>query len=270
MDNLNVNSQQSEQSQQTNFAMDDNPAFEKGAEQTQPPIQEPEVNVAPTYPEYIDIGGEQVKFEEVRNGYLRQSDYTRKTSELARQREEAQDALELVEYIRANQELANMLLSYQSGQGTPEVNTPVQQQQPQFNSSLRAVAPKNEYEERIKNLERTIHMNELDRNIASLKSKYSDFDEALILTRANELGIRDLETVYYAMKGMNQINNINSQVNQALMNHQKVGQYEQQINQSMIGGADVSNDTSSIKLSPQEQYFADIFGMSAEEYHKYK
>ncbi len=36
---------------------------------------------------YVEIDGQQVDLEEVKKGYMRQSDYTKKTQELARERE---------------------------------------------------------------------------------------------------------------------------------------------------------------------------------------
>lgn len=48
----------------------------------------------PTVPETVEIDGEEVPFEEVRDGYMRQQDYTRKTQELAREREEVQQTIE--------------------------------------------------------------------------------------------------------------------------------------------------------------------------------
>ena len=63
------------------------------------------------------------ELKEFKNGYLRQSDYTKKTQELARQREEANDALEVYGlsyfmYKRFNREL-NRSLFNASGNVTP-------------------------------------------------------------------------------------------------------------------------------------------------------
>lgn len=53
-------------------------------------------------PMTFDIGGEQVGLDELRNGYLRQRDYTQKTQLLASQRQEYEAATRLAEALRAD------------------------------------------------------------------------------------------------------------------------------------------------------------------------
>ena len=59
---------------------------------------------APSYPETVEIDGVEVPFEELRNGYLRQSDYTKKTQAVAEERkvweQEQAQAVKILESLR--------------------------------------------------------------------------------------------------------------------------------------------------------------------------
>ena len=77
--------------------------------------QTPEETKTPTG---IELDGETYtpeQLKEWRQGYLRQSDYTRKTQEIANMRKEHQDALELYEYMQSNPELVQQLAELDTG-----------------------------------------------------------------------------------------------------------------------------------------------------------
>lgn len=74
------------------------------------PKQTTEVASTPTVVDEIDIEGVgKVKIDELKNGYLRQSDYTKKTQQLSAEKKEAEDALILFDYLKKNPELASEL-----------------------------------------------------------------------------------------------------------------------------------------------------------------
>ena len=74
---------------------------EEGAEEDEEPDEDPE-EVVYTTPE-----GDEVTLEELKRGYLRQSDYTKKTQEIAQARQQAQTAFEALE--QHNQTVAEHL-----------------------------------------------------------------------------------------------------------------------------------------------------------------
>jgi len=71
------------------------------------PVPEPE--------QQFDIGGEQVPLSQLRDGYLRQSDYTRKTQEISQQRDSLKPYVELADYLKANPNHAQNIYGYLQG-----------------------------------------------------------------------------------------------------------------------------------------------------------
>ena len=128
------------------------------------------------------------EIKEWKQGYLRQSDYTRKTQSLASQRQEYEDAVNLYNYLKANPELASRLQddSYDGNQ-----------QYQQMTEKL------NPFYQRLETLEQQLINQELDKEINDLKTKYPDFNEVEILNEANKRGVTDLEFVYKAMSSKN-------------------------------------------------------------------
>ena len=123
------------------------------------------------------------ELKEFKNGYLRQSDYTRKTQELARQREEANDALEVYEYLRNNPHLVNALMQMDNGQVNPVVQK---------------ATPENAMMQQILHTQKAM---EIEMKLNDLKSKYgNDIDEVALFQKANQLKTEDLEFVYKALQ----------------------------------------------------------------------
>lgn len=140
----------------------------------------------PSVPEKYNIPGlgevtpEEIK--EWRNGNLRQSDYTKKTQELARQREENKDALELFEYLRANPQIVEaMKQAEQNPHSIAHRSAPTQE-----NEMLRQLA----YNQKAL---------ETDLKLSALKQKYGEIDEVTLFNKATELHTDDLEFVYKAL-----------------------------------------------------------------------
>ena len=123
------------------------------------------------------------ELKEFKNGYLRQSDYTRKTQELARQREEANEALEVYEYLRNNPHLVNALMQMDNGQVNPVVHK---------------ATPENAMMQQILHTQKAM---EIEMKLNDLKSKYgNDIDEVALFQKANQLKTEDLEFVYKALQ----------------------------------------------------------------------
>lgn len=136
-------------------------------------------------PEKINIPGfgeftvDEVK--EWKNGSLRQSDYTRKTQELARQREEAKDAVDLFNYLRANPHIVSAM-----------------QQAEQNPSSAVHLAPTRD-NDMLRQLAYNQKAMETDMKVNALKQKYGEIDEIALYNKAAELRTDDLEFVYKAL-----------------------------------------------------------------------
>ena len=74
-------------------------------------VEEAPVEVAPSTPQTFNIGGKELTLAEIETGYMRQQDYLAKIEEANKLREENKQALELVDYIKRNPEVAQRLMS---------------------------------------------------------------------------------------------------------------------------------------------------------------
>lgn len=118
-----------------------------------------------------------VSIDELKNGYMRQSDYTKKTQTLATQRKEVEQAIQLVEHFKANPEVAAKLAE--------EGNLP---------KGLDPAVVK------VQELENKLYDLMLEQEINKLSTKYDDFDVRETLKTAHEKGITDLEDAYLLTK----------------------------------------------------------------------
>lgn len=115
--------------------------------------------------------------KEWQKGYLRQSDYTKKTQNLAMQRAEAQEAIQLYNFLQNNPQVYDKLLELdQPGQ----LNTSLQRQQPDM----------------LKELWYNQKSMQIDMQMNYLREKYGDIDEVSVFNKAAELGTEDLEEAY--------------------------------------------------------------------------
>ena len=115
-------------------------------------------------PDVFDIDGiGEVTVEEIKEwkqGNLRQSDYTKKTQAIAKEREDLEDALELYNYLKANPEVARRLQN-----DDDEIDDGIK-------NKVNRLTPEMQ---RLEDLERKIARDELDRELDGLKSKISRF-----------------------------------------------------------------------------------------------
>lgn len=129
-------------------------------------------------PEKVVIDGiGEVPFDELTKGYLRQSDYTRKAQELAKQNKEAQEALEFYNQVKNNPQVAEKLKEV--------TNIP---------SSADPVTAK------IVELETKLYDMMLQNEIGNLQLKYPDFEIREVLQLAYDKRIANLEDAYLLLK----------------------------------------------------------------------
>lgn len=134
--------------------------------------QEEPIQTTPTVPEVIEIDGKPVPIDELKNGYLRQSDYTKKTQELARQREQQAIADAYYQAINSRPELAEAVAK-------------------QFN--LPFIDPT---QAELMEAKHKLQDMELKQEVDLLSSKYSDFEAREVLNFAVENKIENLEHAY--------------------------------------------------------------------------
>lgn len=157
-------------------------------------------------PEYIDIDGFadkyvkivvdgeelEVPLKEAVSGYQRQSDYTRKTQQLAEERKNVQFAQAIQQALDNDPSATIELLKSHYGLEQTDsfddeddlFSDPMEKQYRQLESRLRS-------------FEEQQALNELERNINGLQQKYGeDFDANEVVAQALALGTTNLEAVY--------------------------------------------------------------------------
>ena len=210
----------------------------------------PQVEVAHPTPQTFNIGGKELTLAEIETGYMRQQDYLAKIEEANKLREENKQALELVDYIKKNPEVAQRLMS--------EENVPSN-----ISNSI------NPAMERIEKLEKQLYMKEMDATLNGLKMKYPDFNEIEVLNKAVQLNTRDLEFVYHGMRGANMDTIIAQKVKEQLAQATQEMAKNSQATRTVVGNAKHTEINESHNLTKQQMRVAEMMGISYEDYAKY-
>lgn len=129
----------------------------------------------------VEIDGKEVTIDELKNGYLRQSDYTKKTQQLSHQRKEVEEAINLYEHLKHNPDVAQQLQQVTS---IPKTLDPTQS--------------------KIIELEEKMYDMMLEKEIETLQSKYNDFEVMEVIKMASQKQITNLEDAYLLLKAQKQ------------------------------------------------------------------
>lgn len=240
----------------TQTSVETNQGGEQASAQTESSTNETTETQETQTPTHIEVNGEKVPIEELTNGYLRQSDYTRKTQELARERQSNVVAKKVYEAISSNPELANQLKE----QGVPIVD-PKDAQIIELNNKLQDIM--------------------LEKEVESLKSKYDDFDTKEVLQFAYDNKYHNLEDAYLLLKTRKQASTPASGEGESIDVNTLTEQIRQQVLSELQSTVDTSTiiqsggDTTTVQdniptLSEQELKIARNFKMSPEEYVKWR
>jgi hypothetical protein len=232
------------------------PALEGGQSTEQPTgtdVQAPQTEVpaveAPAIPQEYEIDGEKYTAEqlkEFKKGYLRQSDYTKKTQEVAAQRKEHQQALEVYEFLQKNPELLKQMSEYKPQEGA-KPNLPVDKHIQELDIKLKTI--------------------EIEGQLNALKQKDPDMDEIAVLNLANEKSL-DLETAYHIHKGRNFDTALKKKLDEQSAKLTDNIKKNAAVTKTLITPVDKPQDN--FGLSQEEIVFAAKVGMTPEEYAKWK
>lgn len=123
-----------------------------------------------------------IPIDELKNGYLRQSDYTKKTQEVSNQRKEAEDALKLYQQLKSDPQMAEMIKEKGAGKLPPNADPTTA---------------------KIYELETKMYDMMVEKDVELLSVKYNDFDARNVLQLAYDKNL-ELEDAYHLWKGSNQ------------------------------------------------------------------
>ena len=209
-----------------------------------------------------EVSEEEIK--EWRQGNLRQSDYTRKTQALAKEREDAKDAMELYNYLKANPEIAKRLK-----QGDEDDDEVLDKE---IESKVSRLSPEMQ---RLEQLERKIAQDELTKELKELKDKYPDFDDIKVLTEAQRRGIDDLEFIYLGTRGERKTMDIDvEKIKADAVAEAKKQIMEELKNNSSATETVIDNGKVQVTKTPKtltanQKRVAEGMGVSEEDYLKY-
>ena len=158
----------------------------------------------------VKLDGEELKvpLSEAIAGYQRQADYTRKTQELADQRQQLQFATALQAALENDPASTIDMLASHYGISRAEARDMVDGMDSQYEDFDPATAKMRELDQRIARFEELENQQQVEREIARLESKYEDFDINEVVVAAIQAGTTDLEGVYKQMafdRIMNQV-----------------------------------------------------------------
>ena len=229
------------------------PEATETGEQATPP-EEPSTPPKAEEPTSFTIEGiGKVSLEELQNGYLRQSDYTRKSQEVARHRKEADQALQVYTQLQQDPEKAKQLSEEYS--------------LPQLDPS----------QSRMLDMETKYHDLLLERDIEKLSTKYTDFNETEVIQMALDKKL-NLEDAYQLVKQGKpviptetpqvDIASIKEQIRQELMQELQLNKDTQSIIQR--SGDTPPSSAKEVSLTASEKKVAGMMKMTSDEYAKWR
>lgn len=204
-------------------------------------------------PQTIEIDGQEVSIDELKSGYLRQSDYTRKTQELARDREKAEIAERYYDAVQNNPELARELAE--------QHNLPYVSKE----------------DARVQELEQKYYDLLVQQEVSDLQNKYGDFDVQGLIKYAFDKKMPNLEdayTLFTASQGQANVkaDDFDKDAFAEQIRQQVLAELQSNGDTASIigtGGASAQVESQTPTLSPDEMRVARGMKLTPEEYAKW-
>ncbi len=142
----------------------------------------------------IKVDGEEqeVSLEELRNGYQRQADYTRKTQEISAERDRLQQAESIVAALENNPEETLQILAKSFNVGAP-VNVADSTDWEELDPTEQKIAV---LEKKIEAQEASQRQQVIERQVVQLQEQHGDFDRREFLNHALKNNISNLDAAY--------------------------------------------------------------------------
>lgn len=216
-----------------------------------------EPTTEPTVPSSYNIDGQDYTLDEIREwrrSGLRQADYTKKTQEVARQRKEAEEALEVYNYLMSNQELVQKLIEFDSSNPVQASNVkgkldPVQRE--------------------IQELKTQLKVKDIDAELNEITSKDKMVNDVELLEIATKTNC-DINTAYNIWRGNNLDKILAEREKELTQKIKSEIEKNQTVTKTLISNGDVAPTVKDYGLSDVEKAFAQRLGMTEEEYSIYK
>lgn len=151
---------------------------------------------ASTYTVKVDGSESEVTLSELQQGYQRQADYTRKTQELASERQRLEQAEAIVSALEADPQGALTALSTAFGIEDNRSSSPTDEWEEDPDPQEQRIAS---LEATVAQQTRTSRQTALEKEVNALHSKYGDFDADALYKHALTNRIPNLEAAYAHM-----------------------------------------------------------------------
>lgn len=230
---------------------------------TETPVETVPVTETTTPLNEIEIEGiGKVTFDDIKEwqkGHMRQQDYTRKTQEVAKQRDEVKDALEVFNYLKTKPQLVEKLKTMDTD-GIVDTNI------------MDRTSPQNDILRELWIGQETM---KLDKEIDRLKGIYGDVDEVALFNKAAELNVNsdNMEVLYKAMaydSKPQQTIDENAIVARAKAELLAELQQSRTTTGTIVTAPSAPTITTPVVLTPEEQRVARGMRMTDAEYAKWK
>ena len=164
-------------------------------------VDNPETSTeAPQEPAYtVKVDGEeqQVSLEELQQGYQRQADYTRKTQEIAAERDRLQQAEAIVSALEHDPEGTLQTLAHSFNVAPTTGQQVSDDEYAEVDPTQQKLA---ELESKIARQEQMERVQRVEREVSTLQEKYGEFNREELLNHALKNGIPNLEAAYTHMR----------------------------------------------------------------------
>ena len=156
-----------------------------------------EVPQEPAYTVKIDGEEQQVTLEELQQGYQRQADYTRKTQEIAAERDRLQQAEAIVSALEHDPEGTLQTLAHSFNVAPITGQQVSDDEYAEVDPTQQKLA---ELEQKIARQEQIERVQRVEREVSTLQEKYGEFNREELLNHALKNGIPNLEAAYTHMR----------------------------------------------------------------------
>ena len=150
-----------------------------------------------TYAVKIDGEEQQVTLDELQNGYQRQADYTRKTQEIAAERDRLQQAEAIVSALEHDPEGTLQTLAHSFNVAPITGQQVSDDEYAEVDPTQQKLA---ELEHKIARQEQMERVQRVEREVSTLQEKYGEFNREELLNHALKNGIPNLEAAYTHMR----------------------------------------------------------------------
>ena len=228
-----------------------------------------EVPEEPAYTVKIDGEEQQVTLEELQQGYQRQADYTRKTQEVAAERQRLYEAEQIVSALEADPEatIQTLMSSFNINPARDQAEYQKQAEEwEMMDDNERKVAMLEQrlqqqdqmLQQRFAQQDKAQRIQQIEREVSALQDKYGEFDANDLVNHAIKNRIPNLEAAYTHMR----FNEVKSTADK-LSQEQEITSKKRDASVVTTGGS--TQTGGSVESTPQVSSLREAFALAKQQ-----